>query len=92
MTLVFLVDESFQPIGAGMVLSEEKRNRLAEVIACHQGIVDGAGASAPSALLLLSRFLLSLPRPRLLQSPLRRIKGWWRLTWRTRTLGGHHLQ
>jgi len=48
-TLVFLVDESSQPLGASMVLNEEKWNMLAEVIARSQGTLDGVGASASSA-------------------------------------------
>ena len=36
-------------LGTGMVLNEEKSNRLAEVIARRQGALDGAGGSAPSS-------------------------------------------
>ena len=39
----------FSCLGATMVLSKEKRVRLAEAISRRQGALGGAGASAPSA-------------------------------------------
>jgi len=36
-------------LGAGMLLNEEKRARLADSLARHQGVLGAAGASAPSA-------------------------------------------
>jgi len=73
-----------------MLLTEDKRARLADAIARRQGAFGGADASAPSAHIVV--VLLPLPRPRLIQPPLRRIKRWWRLTRRTRTLGERRLR
>ena len=36
----------FPCLGAGMVLNEEKKARLVEVIACRQTTLDGIGGSA----------------------------------------------
>jgi len=51
-----------------MVLNEEKRNRLAEVIARRQGALDGAGSSAPSSPFAA---IQALPTP----APLEKNKG-----------------
>jgi len=73
-----------------MVLTEDKRARLANAIARRQGALGGAGASAPSAPIATVPLAAAQASPN--PAPLRRIKGWWRLTRRTRTLGERRLQ
>jgi len=45
----------FPCLGASMVLNEEKRNRLAELIARCQATLTGAGGSAPAGPLTVAQ-------------------------------------